>query len=566
MKREVKPNGYWDFEKCKEVALFYETRMDFKNDSGSAYSAAVRLKILDQICSHMKVIHDKWSREKCFELIKSYDSLVEIKEKNSTLYSAIYRLKIANEVQNILGRVGNRYNKCIYSYEFPDNRVYVGLTYNLEERQKNRDRDKNDSVTKHILETGLQPIRKQLTEYIPVDEAVRLEGEYVEKYRNEGWIILNQVKTGAIGGSIIKWTKSACAEEAKKYITKVEFREGNPSAYVIAKNNKWISEICSHMKKLKEDDGYFTKEKCIEIGKKYTDLKIFIKENNSCYVISKRNNWGDEVYGHMINNIRDVNTFFNEKTCLDDALKYDNISDYRKNSPTSYDYARKRGLLSKVTEHMKKRVTIKEYWTLEKITELAFKYDDFSIFKKENAQCYRIAQANGWIQQITSHMKRKTKPVGFWNSKQNCMEESLKYNHMSDFKKNSPGAYAGAVNNGFLREITSHFTKPIKDIYWTFNKIKEYFDLCNSIKEIKEKYPLAYAAAKRLKILPEVSKHMSRYCKPSGYWNDYENCKNAANNVNNRTEYKAKYGIAYKNSRENGWLDTFFGKKKNNHN
>ena len=553
-------------EKCKEQALLFNTRMDFKNGSMSAYSAAVVLKILDQICSHMKVIHIKWTKESCLELIKSYKSLNEIREKNGALYSAIYRLKLNEDVHNILGRVGNRYNKCIYSYEFPDNSVYVGLTYNIEERQKNRDRNINDSVTKHIIETGLQPIRKQLTDYINVDEAAILEGKYVEKYKNDGWIILNQVKTGAIGGITVKWTESACAEEAKKYDTKVSFREGSSSAYVTAKHNKFLDSICSHMKKLKEEDGYFTKEKCIEIGKNYTDLKFFIKENNSCYVISKRNGWRNDVYGHMINNIRDVNTFFNEKTCLEDALKYDNKSDYRKNSPASYDYVRKHGFLSKATEHMKKKILVKDYWTLEKCIEESKIFFDFKTFKEKSPICYRIALNNKWIDIICSHFIRKQKPHGYWNDFENCKNESLKYTNLSDFKAKSPGAFAGAKNNNFLKEITTHFIKPERPIFWTLEKINECFDQCSSIKEIKEKFPSAYNAAKRFKIVKDLTKNMERICKPSGYWNDFENCKNVALNISNRTEYKAKYNLAYKNSRENGWLDIFFGEKKNNHN
>jgi len=73
-------------------------------------------------------------------------------------------------------RIGNKYKKCIYSYEFSDSYFYVGLTYNIDIRQKRRNSDKNDVITKHILKTGLSPIRKQLTDYIDVYDVVKLEG------------------------------------------------------------------------------------------------------------------------------------------------------------------------------------------------------------------------------------------------------------------------------------------------------------------------------------------------------------------------------------------------------
>ena len=51
--------------------------------------------------------------------------------------------------------------------------------------------------------TNLIPIIKQLTEYIPVKDAIKLESKYLRKYVNEGWIALNRCKTGGIGSSSI---------------------------------------------------------------------------------------------------------------------------------------------------------------------------------------------------------------------------------------------------------------------------------------------------------------------------------------------------------------------------
>ncbi len=99
---------------------------------------------------------------------------------------------------------GDKYNRCIYSYEFSDNHVYVGLTCNLVRRQYDRNSDKNDAVTKYINESGLSPIRKQLTDYLPVNDAMKLEGEYLNNYLINGWISLNRIKTGGLGGSNFK--------------------------------------------------------------------------------------------------------------------------------------------------------------------------------------------------------------------------------------------------------------------------------------------------------------------------------------------------------------------------
>jgi hypothetical protein len=343
-----KKNGYWTFEKCKEEALKYDTRTDFLKNSCSAYSKARKKKWINVICLHMNYQVISWNKEKIIEKIKEYESFPEIRRKNNKLYAAICRYKLNDVVYELLGRTGNRFSKCIYSYEFPDNHVYVGLTYNIDKRQKNRDKDKNDAVSKHIKNNNIIPIRKQLTEYIPVDEAIKLEEFYVEKYKNEGWVILNRTKTGAIGGVVVKWTKDACKLEASKYNTIRDFRNNSSSAYVTAKTKKWLTDICSHMLKLKEKDGTFTKEKCREIACEYNSLVLFIKENVSCYTIAKRNNWIPEITKHMVDDKRKPNGYWNKEYCFKLANECENINDFKKKYPNAYDSMRKKGHLNEL--------------------------------------------------------------------------------------------------------------------------------------------------------------------------------------------------------------------------
>ena len=44
-----------------------------------------------------------------------------------------------------------------------------------------------------------------------------LEKEYLDKYLNLGFIKINRIKTGNLGGGKIVWTKERCLEIAKKY-------------------------------------------------------------------------------------------------------------------------------------------------------------------------------------------------------------------------------------------------------------------------------------------------------------------------------------------------------------
>jgi hypothetical protein len=73
-------------------------------------------------------------------------------------------------------------------------------------REKKRVYDKKDAINQHKFKTGLIPTYKKLTDLLDVNAAVKMEEYYYEKFKNEGWHMLNRTKTGSIGSGIRKWT------------------------------------------------------------------------------------------------------------------------------------------------------------------------------------------------------------------------------------------------------------------------------------------------------------------------------------------------------------------------
>ncbi len=76
----------WDMRSIKSEAKKYKSRTEFARKSGGGYMYAREKGILDDICKHMK-------------------------EK------------------------GNSFTRMIYAYEFSDNHVYIGLTFNEKKRK-----------------------------------------------------------------------------------------------------------------------------------------------------------------------------------------------------------------------------------------------------------------------------------------------------------------------------------------------------------------------------------------------------------------------------------------------
>lgn len=250
-----KPYGHWqNKENCRIEALNYSTISLFTKNSMYAYNVARENGWLDEICQHMT-------------------------------------------------RIGNWFNKCIYAYEFSDNSVYIGLTYNFEERKHahlNVNGKKLSSVTKHMIVCGIIPKAIKLTNYISVNDAIKLEKIFVNKYYEDGWQILNEIKTGGIGGSIIKWTKENCKKEALKYKTRNDFRIKSSGAYDAAHKHKWLNEITEHMLQYRKYEGYWTKENCQIESFKYNKRTDFARKSAGAYDAAHRNNWLNEICKHMM--------------------------------------------------------------------------------------------------------------------------------------------------------------------------------------------------------------------------------------------------------------------------
>lgn len=327
----------WTKEKCHAESLKYKTRYQFQKNSNNAYNAAYRNGWLDDICNHMIKTQKPtsyWTKEKCHEESLKYTNRTEFSKKSNGAYTAAYRKGWLDDICSHMITIGNRHNKCIYAYEFPDNSVYVGLTYNIDKRHSDRQRDNKDQVIKYIKKKGLKPLRKQLTCYIDVEEAIKAENYYVNKYKSEGWNVLNIAKTGAIGGNIIIWTYDKCREEALKYKNKTEFLKNNSSAYVAAYRNGWLDDICSHMEHLEKPKGYWTYERCKEEALKYNTKKDFFKNSVSAYGISIKNGWFKDITSHMIDR---PNKKWTYEKCKEEASKYNSKSDFFRNNRGAYN-------------------------------------------------------------------------------------------------------------------------------------------------------------------------------------------------------------------------------------
>jgi len=93
----------------------------------------------------------------------------------------------------------------VYVYEYPQNKVaYVGRTHEGEAgdlREKKHSNDENDSVCKYAIENNIKvPSIKILEDGLTAEESRQGEINWMQKYRDLGWTLLNKAPGGSLGG------------------------------------------------------------------------------------------------------------------------------------------------------------------------------------------------------------------------------------------------------------------------------------------------------------------------------------------------------------------------------
>lgn len=242
-----------------------------------------------------------WTLERCVEEAKKYSSKIEFEKCSQSAYVTVIKNGWMKKCSEHMTTLGSRFKRLIYAFEFSDNHVYIGLTYNFNKRKNEHLnlRNKKTAVSEHIKYSGLIPKDRILTNYLDSNVASSKESEFIENYKSNGWIVLNKDKAGSLGGGIRKWNLDNVKLEALKYRTKNEFREKSSGAYFSALKNKWLDISCSHMPELKKQSGYWTFENCLNEALKYSTKNQWYKKSSGSYYSSLRNGWHDKCCLHM---------------------------------------------------------------------------------------------------------------------------------------------------------------------------------------------------------------------------------------------------------------------------
>jgi len=301
-----KSANYWSKDACSEEALMYNTRNEFKCGSPSAYNKAIKNGWIDELCQHMvRVINppNYWMLDRCHAEALKYQCRNKFIENSSSAYYAARKNGWLDEICSHMSTNQLHKKRYLYAFEFTDNHVYVGLTYNVTRRSNvhlGLIGSANSAVLNHIRKTQLSPTLKMLVN-IPIDEsdAATKEVFFIDEYRKNKWFLLNRIKGGGLGGNLSKWNFENLRKEALKYSTRGEFQKNSCGAYNAARRNNCLNEICSHMIEIVKPIHYWTYENCKNEAFKYDKRNDFHVKSSSAYDSAHKNNWLNEICLHM---------------------------------------------------------------------------------------------------------------------------------------------------------------------------------------------------------------------------------------------------------------------------
>lgn len=267
------------------------------------------------------------------------------------------------------------------------------------------------------------------------------------------------------------WTKEKCLEEALKYKTKSEWGSKSQTSYSVAHRKNWIEEFSSHMLK-KNENGYWTKERCLQRASNFSKIYDWRKNDYNSYIASHKHGFYYECC--LIFNIKRKSrkgrkgSKWTLEKCLEEALKYTSKKDWRENNFVSYNNAKKNNWVNICTENYpakfyktkNKPIKLKKIVTLDDCLVSALKYKSKSEWRKKDSKNYLVAKKNNWLDKCSKHMEQPTSL--FWTLEK-CKEEALKYTSKTSWRKNSRGSYNSAESNKWFKECCGHMTP---SIYW----------------------------------------------------------------------------------------------------
>jgi predicted GIY-YIG superfamily endonuclease len=223
--------------------------------------------------------------------------------------------------------------------------VYIGLTCNP---RKRFDQHRKNPTMIANFEIQINPTI--ITGLMSVEKAKAVEASFIDYFKLIGYRVLNKAKAGSVGSPDIYWTFDLCQLAASRYTTRKDFGTNEMNAYAATVRNNWLDDVCGHM--VSPDRTIrLTFDFCQNEARRFTSRAAFAEHSNSAYTKCRKLGWLEEVCSHMVR-ARKPHGFWNLATCRESAANFNTLRDFRNNANTAYAFAARNGWLDVICSHM----------------------------------------------------------------------------------------------------------------------------------------------------------------------------------------------------------------------
>jgi len=352
-------------KQLQEEANKYFTRGEFIKNNKPAYQYSCSKNMIDDLFKNHKNngYYIKWTDEKLQEESNKYCTRCEFQQKSNGAYLSAVRRNLMDDLFKNHNNNGysDKYSKnyiyFVYVYELIDyNKAYIGLTINIDRRDKEHVFDQNEKLNKFCKESNISyPKYKILDSNLNSIDAKEAEIFWIDYYKQNNWKLFNIAKGGSLGGKPFKWTENKLIKYVKKYKTRGDFCNDNESAYNSANRLKIMDKlfenhINSGYTNRQVKEGYWTKEKIQEEANKYNTIMQFRKECSKAYHAASNLKIIDELFKNHINQGRTAKHkyYWTTERLQEEANKYKTRNDFRKNDINSYSYSKTKKILNEL--------------------------------------------------------------------------------------------------------------------------------------------------------------------------------------------------------------------------
>ena len=247
------PDGYWTLEKCKEFALKYRTKVEWRATHKTSFSKANKKGWLEECCKHMDTRGLWFGPASILEILIAYDipysmehrfkEFPEVARRPFDFYLPEFNLIIEFHGEQHLVGWGRRSGDAKSIQE----RDAIKKSWALNRKIEYLEIWQRDVVSKQDIQDKVIDKLKQ------VNIKAELGYQFYQRNLTEDEIKLTRNR--------LKWTLDSCIADAKIYKTIKDWSANSAGGYQAAFKKGWLESCTSHMVRMLSPKNHWTTER-----------------------------------------------------------------------------------------------------------------------------------------------------------------------------------------------------------------------------------------------------------------------------------------------------------------